>query len=500
MQPMTSLKVFFQTVQVELQLFVRNPTTPTIVAILLGLSILLLPTSDAAYTILSFSGAKPLMDENTYLFAAGIILSTLIFPYFILAFGTGAQRDNEARVGSLFLGQKHFYLKLILARLLSNNLKVLILNILVLLFLAIIILIRLQHPPSLYAVLLFCVLSTLSGAIAVALAMVTEHLFGRARNLLIVATFIIWFAVLFLYQGNLIDVFGLSLIVSAVPAEHSENGMSFGVIAGVAVNSFEWYQLPRLKDFVDFVQLNLMYVAALNLIILAFLHIPINQSAKNTFVNTSSEKPILEPSEFARFSLSPGSSSSMLVACKGLLKIFLTNNRFVILMGVITFSFGMTSSGEMSLLLPFWLSAVFFIFQRQKMTQTAETLLLEHSIASLKSPSPELVKLVVLSFLLFVPLLPVILQLPILQSIQFLLAMIYLLAWMLLSFSIWRRPVLGMSVFAIFWYVFGLNKMPASLDLLAIQGHSAIALMSNLIIFSAVLSILIKASRSYFIK
>lgn len=128
-------------IAVELKLFLRNPTTPALVAILLGLCMVLLPANDASYTILSFSNSKPLMNENTYLFAAGVVLSSLIFPYFLLTFGTGAQRDITARLDSLFLAQKHLFLKLILSGLLSNCVKVFCLNVLVLIFLSIILVI-----------------------------------------------------------------------------------------------------------------------------------------------------------------------------------------------------------------------------------------------------------------------------------------------------------------------------------------------------------------------
>jgi hypothetical protein len=81
---------------VELVLRLRDTNVPILAACMAAASVLLTPTIDASYAVITFGGLKPEMSAHTSLIAAGFVLSLLILPWRGLCTGTSAKHRRHA--------------------------------------------------------------------------------------------------------------------------------------------------------------------------------------------------------------------------------------------------------------------------------------------------------------------------------------------------------------------------------------------------------------------
>lgn len=341
---------------------------------------------------------------------------------------------------------------------------------------------------------LFVLLSSIAGTFAVSTATILEHLFGKGRNVHISAVFVCWFGALLFYQAGAADILGLSLVVASIPPELTQGGMAFGIIANDSIATFHWDTLPSTMELAEWFQHNLMVLTLLSGFAIAVVHLPVRTRPKAVVIEASSSAANATTNITSEQLLS-GSGGSLKHAISGFLLLLTRQNKVAVLMAVVTLILGSTMSENTSYVAVFWLASLFFVFQKKKMLLNSSTFLLEHSIAAYKYPSTGIVKVVVLTGLLCLPLTPVILKSPV-QSLQTVVAIACVACWMVLSFSVLRRAVLGMSIFALYWYAFGLNEPGPALDLLGLYSQSWAALSINLIVLFSLLILLTRFTQT----
>lgn len=476
----------------ELRLFLRSASTPILIALLLGVCILMLPGSDANYTIISFASAKPIMAASTYLVTAGVVLATLVFPYYLLTLGLGRTRDRDLFVDDLFFNVENKKLPLFIGRTAASLVKVASLSIIFCLFLSLVLSLKLGHTPELEAAAIFLILVISSGFVAVGLAITIEHLFANHRALMLLAVFGLWIGSVVVYIFSGWDVYGFSALESALPEERADSTMAFGIIAGEKLTTFQWSNIPELSDVLAVAKNNLLFTSATILLaffLVRFLKFKLKPTAIH--VEPVSTQKTAELADIGENLSTPNTRFNLLSSLSIELRLILRQHRIFLALAMVVLVASSLISKPAPLAIPASLAGLFLIFRGAHMTPGKTTEALESALAPLQFPNPQILRTLALTLLISVPLTPVLVNLDAGRLTVLLSAIMLSSAWLILTFQKRSNPILGMSVFGLFWYAFGLNTIHPNLDLLAIQSFSLTALLVNSMLLLGVLTALL---------
>lgn len=493
---MSFLSAFLGTVTCELKIFVRSSSTPALVALILGLCMIVLPAPDANYTIISFASAKPIMTVDVYLVTAGVILSTILFPYYLLNLGTLQARDRTLSVDEILMRLKHLKLTITMGRITANSVKVLVFSLLLSLFLSFTFLAKLGQLPSVHAQIIFFLLLIPSGLLAIAPAMLIEQCFLGSRNMKIIVALALWLLSLLVYNFVNLDFYGFSVLASSLPLEYADRDIAFGIISGNNLSKFEWFTLPELSKALELGMTNFLYTSISLLI--PILLVKYKPLAKNKRKNKIKSNDFKINGAFAlRENLaSRESKSSFLSSIFIELSRLISSNPLYNLIAVVVFILCLAAPNATQVIIPLILSALFFIFRNQKMTLDKSVKAMEHAFFPLQFPNPPLMRVLAIVILLTTPLLPLFFNIGLERTIVLMSAIILCSSWLILTFQKWERPFLGVVIFTFFWYVFGLTSTHDSFDLLAINYFSLSALIFNNLLAIIVLLNLFKLTGS----
>jgi len=86
---------------IELLLRLRDTNVPIMAACVAAACVLLTPSADASYAVITFGGMKPVMSAESALVSAGLVLSLLMLPVYALGLGLGCARDRRLRTGAI---------------------------------------------------------------------------------------------------------------------------------------------------------------------------------------------------------------------------------------------------------------------------------------------------------------------------------------------------------------------------------------------------------------
>ncbi|MDV6316264.1 hypothetical protein [Idiomarina sp. HP20-50] len=476
---MSFLSAFLGTVTCELKIFIRSSSTPALVALILGLCMIVLPGPDANYTIVSFASAKPIMTVDVYLVTAGVILSTILFPYYLLNLGTLQTRDRTLCVDEILMRLEHLKLIIAMGRIAASSVKVLVFSLLLSLFLSFTFLAKLGQFPSVHAQIIFFLLLVPSGLLAIAPAMLLEQCFLGSRNMKIIVALVLWLLSLLVYNFVNLDFYGFSALASSLPLEYTGRDMAFGIIAGNNLSKFEWFTLPELSKVLELSMTNLLY--SFISLLLPILLVKHKTSAQNNRKNSIKSKAfkvngarILSEDLASRESKSNFLSSIFIELSR-----LISSNALYNLIAVIVFILCLAAPNATQVIIPLILSALFFIFRSHKMTLDKSVKAMELAFSALQFPNPQLMRVLAIVILLTAPLLPLFFNIGLERTIVLMSAIILCSSWLILTFQKWGRPLLGVVIFTLYWYVFGLTSTHDSFDLLAIHYFSLSALICN---------------------
>ena len=133
---------------VELLLRLRDTNVPILAACVAAVCILLTPSAEANYAVITFGGMKPVMSAQSALVAAGLVLSLLTLPVYALGLGLGCARDRRLRTGEMLATSPVDAMSIAGGRMVANAIVVLVFSMITLCLVAVAILSRWKDFPG----------------------------------------------------------------------------------------------------------------------------------------------------------------------------------------------------------------------------------------------------------------------------------------------------------------------------------------------------------------
>src|SRR5262249_7881638 len=132
----------------ELKLRLRDTGLPFLLVAAAGCCILLTPSEDAGYAVITFNGMKPVLSAGTSLVAAGTVLSLFVFPVYLLGLGGGCCRDRRMGSGIILASSPVDSALLLAGRMFANAGLVTLFSLAVLVLVGIVLAARLGSLPD----------------------------------------------------------------------------------------------------------------------------------------------------------------------------------------------------------------------------------------------------------------------------------------------------------------------------------------------------------------
>lgn len=465
-------------VRTELALRMRNPSLPVLIAFVLAACALLVPPPTADYAVLSLDGKKPLMSAETALVAAGVVFGVLLLPVYALALDVGHARDQRQLLDRLHLTTPLPGPVLPAGRMLAGLVFVLLTALLSLLVVSSTVLARYDGVASASAAALFLLIVTPVGLFAALLGAVLDRFLADRNGARAALTFCIWFAMMGLSVAARWDLFGMSYLTGATSTEGHVPALSVGLVAARGLPSTAWTSVPWVPGFVP-VRLGLILGMMAAVGGLAFLLRPTLASA----LSTSSRPPTSAAPTQAHWvlpsrltpALTP--TASVLTTARVVAGRWLGRSRLAgaLLALVLVLALGPGTPGAA---LAVALMALMAVVSRTTPREARVAVTLELTTAALFRPSPSLLHGGLLALLAAVPLLPAFARMARVQLATAVLGLAASALWLTWTHRCVQRPLLGISTFALLWYVDVFNDVPPALDVLGLWQSSPMALMS----------------------
>lgn len=457
------------TIAVELKLFLRDASFVGLLAILLGLCYFLTPSQDAGYAVITFANLKPIMNADTSLAAASLVFALLIFPVYLLLMGIGKTRDDYLGVNALVLENQSLLATVIGGRIIANIIKTLLLSIIVLIALVFMGALQFNALPNLSAVLFFFTTLIPVGIVAIAGGILLDCFFPARRNTQAWLAFALWQVSVLLGMLQGIDIYGMDL--TRPITSHGSLGLGFIKDDGLA--TFIWTELASPEKLIGHF---LMYTAA-GLVVLSIsallVYYKINSSGTSRHAKSIEASNYHRQSNLWKLRSQQKGEANPLHSASILFAMWFRLSPICKLIYLCLMIMSLIKPEYTHFLLPVALIIPCIIFRGQNMQRKAATAALECSTPALQHPTAMVFQAFVFTIFMLLPVAPAVIYFDGWRLMSLLLSTGLSAWWMFWTHHGIERPLLGTSVYAIFWYVFAVNKPPASLDFFGIHSSAS---------------------------
>lgn len=474
-------------VAAELTMWLRDTNGPILLACVAAVCALLTPSSDASYAVITFRGLKPAMSAGTSVFAAGIVLSVLIFPICALSLGVGCARDRRIGTGTLFAASPVNPATVLGGRIIANVLLLIVFSLITLSLVMTVTVWRLKSLPditSLAAYLLVVVPSGLCGLVVG--AWLDRYLADHDSSKAIV-TITLWslLMVCSVVQGP--DAFGLQLLKENTPGGSARPDFAVGIVVAEHMRSVPWTTLVITPSFLSarlyllaVVIAGVMPVLALPGFLKALSPRPRRTAGgATTSAMAAIDLPRIRPS-----------SSGLLSAALVIGQHWFKRGHWIRVLSAAALAGAILTPRSPRMSLSLALLVPLAIANARRISGDSYLRQFDLSTASLWKPSPMVFTSLVLVAAAVIPVVPLLVQLPLVRSIHIVVATAGLALWLTWACVGAARPLLGISVYALIWYFECFGDIPAAADLMAI-GATSVTSFCLAALFTIGLSIIV---------
>ena len=463
----------------ELMLRLRNTSAPIILICAAAAAVLLTPPADANYAVITFGGMKPVMSAGTSIVAAGMVLSLLLFPVYVLGLGVGCSRDRRLRTGAVLASSPVSPATLLCGRMIANAILVVLFSLMSLCLVAVVSASRFKSLPDAAAVAAYILVVVPCGLCSLpAAALLDRYLTDRdgEKASVMIA---LWSVLMICSIAAWPDVFGLLLLKQNAPAGAGLSEFSVGVVVADHMGKIPWASVALSPSFVA-ARLSLM-AALLPLFALVCMAAGPGMKAALSRaperspgggaapVQPRADLPRMRPARMGLLSTAPvlwqhwflRANWTRLSFAAGLLISLAAPRSTRLTLGV-------------ALLIPL------SVFNMRRISGERRLRELERSTAALWRPSPLLFTALVLAAVTAIPVLPAFAQLPAARSVHVAVAILGAALWLTWSCAAMERPLLGISVYAVIWYLESFSDIPPAADLLGFGATSALSFAAAL--------------------
>ncbi len=472
-RPAGNFRAACAVVWAELILNRRDTNLPVILAILAGLCLLPTPAESAPYAILTFGGLKPLMSAGTRLITAGIVLDLLLFPFLLLRLGAGYVRDRQLGMAAFVSSCPLDRSRMVAARIFANTILVFGFYAVLLVLLSCAVASREKQAPAAWAIAAFLLVTIPSAFLSLPLGAALDRWLGGNRLLHAAAAFAVYVLLLTSAVFAWADAFGLLLLKENWPPSVSSTSFSIGLVTAPRGGGISWNieTIPRAFIYRQGLLIFVAILAAAAVSWLARFHV----TSKDARIPDAEYSPDSAPAATRDVVRLRPRKIAYVQGAWALAQRWFTRSAWSWMAAVVAlvlsamYPHAQRTGAVAALLIPL------LIANRGHLTADGALRDLELSSAALWHPTPALFTSMVLASITALAALPVLLAAPIFVSLQLLLGIFTACLWLTWTCAQLNRPLLGISTYALVWYLESFSDLPPGLDLMGVRGSNGLA-------------------------
>ena len=234
--------------RVELLLRLRDTNAPILAACMAAACVLLTPTADAGYAVITFGGMKPVMSAGSALVAAGLVLSLLMLPVYSLGLGVGCARDRRLGTGAVMATTPVDGGGVAGGRIAANAIVVLAFSVLALALVGLAIRSRWNHFPDLSSMASYLLIVAPAGLCALPFGALLDRYFGDRDTAKAIATILFWSVLMVAALAAWPDVFGFLFLRQNMPAGSGPD-FSLGIVGAEHMSRVSWRSVTITPSF-----------------------------------------------------------------------------------------------------------------------------------------------------------------------------------------------------------------------------------------------------------
>lgn len=456
----------------ELLLILRKSSLPILIALLAGVSLLLTPRENSGYAILNVNGMRAAMPPGTRLIVAGIVMDLLLFPVILFTLGMGYARDRQLGISAILASSPLDCSLFAAAKMLADALLVVALSLVLLFLLAIALLLREKQLPGLADLGAFLLVTLPASLLGVSIASALDRWLGRNLLVKTATTFAVYLLAAMLAVVGPFDLFGVQLLKNNLPATANSASFSVGLVAATGLSAVP-VRIDGLSISFLCCQGGLVLLSILAASLVAWLsrYLP---EEKEITPSRQEDLPQIEHApqlEIVRFA--PQKTKAHRVAWI-LLQRWLKHSLWIPVVATAALMLSLSNPHSLhagravALLLP-------LLIANRGHLSAGSLRDLELGAPSLWRPTPALFAAILLAAVVVMSLCPVLFAAPLLASLHLVVGVLAAALWLVWTCTLLGRPLIGISIYSLLWYIECFSTPPPAFDLLSFEAGSGVA-------------------------
>jgi ABC-2 family transporter protein len=458
---------------VELLLRLRDTNVPIMAACVAAVCVLLTPSAEAGYAVITFGGMKPVMSAHNALVAAGLVLSLVMLPVYVLGLGLGCARDRGLRTGPLLAASPVDAGSIAGGRLAANAIVVMVFSLATLILVAVAVVSRLKNLPGAPSMAAYLLIVVPAGMCSLPLGALLDRYFGERDTAKAIATIMFWSVLMVASLAAWPDAFGFTFLRQNAPAGAGSD-FSVGIVGAEHLSRVSWKTVELTSQFVAsriwMLGAVLMVCIAVCFVTRAGMLRSIGRAP--AWPESGSASAAIAIAELPR--IRPSAAGPVLAA-RTVARRWLKGSNVVAIVFAAAVTVGILSP-SVRLVLGVALLIPLAIVNERRISGSLEIRLFERSNTALWWPSPLVFTSLLLAVLTAVPAIPVLTRVTVMRSVHVVVAILAASLWLTWSCAGIARPLLGISVYTLAWYLECFGDLPPTADLLGLGASSPLSL------------------------
>src|SRR4051812_2758980 len=233
----------------ELLLRLRDTNVPILASCVAAACVLLTPSAEAGYAVITFGGMKPVMSAQSALVAAGLVLALLTLPLYALGLGLGCARDRRLRTGELLATSPVDVATIAGGRMVTNSIVVLLFSLVTLCLVSVAIVSRWGALPGIASMGAYLLIVVPAGICSLPLAAVLDRYFGEQETARAIAVIMFWSVLMMASLVAVPDAFGFTFLRENAPPGMGSD-FSVGIVGAEHMSRVPWKSVELTSSFV----------------------------------------------------------------------------------------------------------------------------------------------------------------------------------------------------------------------------------------------------------
>jgi hypothetical protein len=472
----------------ELLLRMRDTNVPIMAACVAAACVLLTPSAEAGYAVITFGGMKPIMSAETALVSAGLVLSLLMLPVYALGLGLGCARDRRLRIGAIWASSPVEAGSIAGGRLVANAAVVTAFSLVTLILIAVAIVSRMKHLPGAASMAAYLLIVTPAGLCSLPVGALLDRYFGEQNAAKAITTIMFWSVLMVTSLMAWPDAFGFTFLRQNVPVGAGPD-FSVGIVGAEHMSRVSWKTVELTSSFLAarIQMLGTVFVVCIGVWLATRRSLLQSIGRVAAYAEAGSATVAIAAPALPR--VRPSNARPVLAGWI-VTRRWLKGSKLVALLFAASVTIGMVSA-SVRLALGVALLIPLAIVNARRLSGSLEIRLFERSNTALWRPSPLVFSSLLLVALTALPVIPALAHVTAQRGIHVLIAIAAASLWLTWSCAGIARPLMGISVFTLAWYLECFGSLPPAADLLGLSATSlpALAAAAGLTIVLGVLTL-----------